>query len=435
MKGKTSGFLNLIAISFLMIGCGSQIGVDSTSADGLNSTDPYEAKGGNRGKRTPTPTPTTTPTPTPVATVPSIPIQPCSTAPLFSPSFSKVAYVADPNADAGSLPSKALVTVGQTGIHKSIDDGVTFSSKFSGSNLLGVSFSDAMNGMAGGGGQVFGGSPYIVRTTNGGDSWTSSLFRLQSGCVPTAVSGQLQCLNYFPIFAIECVKRNEGSVNVEVCLAAGGAAGAANDIARWKSNDPVWRLVYAETPGTFYSIRSVKFSPDLTTVLAVNDSGDLFVSPDAGLRWSKQSSLFFTSLYGVAFASPSFAVAVGVYEGIVGLTRSADGLSWNPSILHSRYGDYLYSVAFEKAGPVGLIGGSRGHIEMTSNGGAAWQKISYTTTGEFIDSLHGVAFSNKRKPSDNSLQGVLVGAGGRVIRVDVDSANQLRSLKRGNCQP
>jgi photosystem II stability/assembly factor-like uncharacterized protein len=150
-----------------------------------------------------------------------------------------------------------------------------------GNALSGVSFTDARTGTAVGDGGT------IVRTTNGGASWT-----LQSSGFPYQLSG------------VSFTDANTGT-----------AVGVAGTILRTTDGGASWTL---QSSGTSSWLRGVSFT-DANTGTAVGDGSTIVHTTDGGASWKLQSSgraygLFngeMSHLFGVSFTDASTGTAVG----------------------------------------------------------------------------------------------------------------------------
>jgi hypothetical protein len=139
--------------------------------------------------------------------------------------------------------------------------------------LSGVSFTDANNGTAVG---FFG---TILRTTNGGTTWT-----LQS-------NGTTEWL-----FGVSFTDANNGT-----------AVGAEGRIFRTTNGGIYWA---SQSSGTTEWLRGVSFT-DLNNGTAVGDLGTILRTTNGGTTWTSQSSGTSNGLRGVSFTDLNNGTAVG----------------------------------------------------------------------------------------------------------------------------
>src|SRR6266487_6007532 len=142
-----------------------------------------------------------------------------------------------------------------------------------GNNLRGASFVDASTGT------VVGEYGTIVRTTDGGNSWTIQ------------VSGTTQTL-----WAVSFIDANNGTAVGE----GGTILGTADGGAQW----------VPQTSGTILHLRGVSLS-DANNGTAVGEGGTILRTTDGGNRWLPQSSGTENTLFGVSFTDASTGTAVG----------------------------------------------------------------------------------------------------------------------------
>jgi photosystem II stability/assembly factor-like uncharacterized protein len=149
-----------------------------------------------------------------------------------------------------------------------------------GNNLRGASFVDATTGT------VVGEYGTIVRTTDGGNSWT-----IQG-------SGTTQTL-----WAVSFTDANNGT-----------AVGEGGTIVRTTDGGTHWT---SQASGTAFQFRGVSFS-DTNNGAAVGESGTILRTTDGGNSWVPQSSGTANMLFGVSFIDANTGTAVGGSCGIGG---------------------------------------------------------------------------------------------------------------------
>src|SRR5437016_3205604 len=133
-----------------------------------------------------------------------------------------------------------------------------------GNNLRGASFVDANNGT------VVGEYGMIVRTTNGGNSWTIQ------------TSGTTQTL-----WAVSFTDENHGT-----------AVGEGGVIVRTTDGGAHW---VPQPSGTTLQFRAVSFT-DSNNGTAVGEGGTIVRTTDGGNTWGPQSSGTSNNLFGVSFS-------------------------------------------------------------------------------------------------------------------------------------
>ncbi len=189
----------------------------------------------------------------------------------------------------GSLPWWSIdfasnnqgVIVGQEGqILYTSDGGTNWSSRNSPSGDLGiireVEFYDGLNGIAVGYSTLSVG--FIMKTTDGGNSWTN---------IDTNISGGLNAVSF---------KDN----------LVGVAVGSSGSIYRTEDGGNNWAQI---TSNTTQSLRAVHFNG--SNVIAVGFSGIILKSDDSGINWDAEQSNSTGALRGVFQKSANSSFAVG----------------------------------------------------------------------------------------------------------------------------
>jgi photosystem II stability/assembly factor-like uncharacterized protein len=191
-----------------------------------------------------------------------------------------------------------------------------------GNDLHGASFVDADTGT------VVGAYGTIVRTTDGGSTWT-----IQS-------SGTTENL-----WAVSFTDATNGT-----------AIGEARTILRTTDAGAHW---VSQVSGTTFELRGVSFT-DANNGTAVGAVGTILRTTDAGNTWVPQTSGTKYDLWGVSFTDANTGTAVGgtplVDEGII-LRTTDGGNTWVPQ---SNPGVFLSDVSFSDANN-GTAVGDRGH--------------------------------------------------------------------------
>ncbi len=212
-------------------------------------------------------------------------------------------------------------------IKKTTDGGTTWTSENSttANNLYAVQFVDANTGWIACGG---GSSTKILKTTDGGSSWGTSL------------SGSND------LFALSFVNANTGWAS-----GYGGTVLATTDGgSNWSS----------QSPGGC-DIQSVSFV-NSTTGWAVDDCGYIFATTNGGSNWTTQVSGG-PGLYSVYFINSTTGWAVGTSGNIFGTTNG--GGSWTSQVNNA--GTDIHAVQFVDANTGWAVAGST--ILHTTSGG------------------------------------------------------------------
>ena len=241
-----------------------------------------------------------------------------------------------------------------------------------GNSLLGVSFIDANNGTA------VGYEGTILRTTDGGNTWTS-----QS-------SGTTSYLS-----AVSFADLNTGTV-----------VGQYGTILRTTNGGTTW---ISQSTGSTQILRGVSFIDEFNGT-SVGESGTILRTTDGGTVWSLQSSGTSNTLQGVSFVDANIGTVVGESGTIL---RTIDGGStWTSQ--PSGTTEWLNSVSFTDANN-GTAVGLRGIIRRTTDGGNTWTSQTVVTLRAQSSNLYGVSFTD----IDNGTavgSGVTGDLGGKIFR-------------------
>jgi photosystem II stability/assembly factor-like uncharacterized protein len=256
--------------------------------------------------------------------------------------------------------------VGEAGtILKTTNGGTTWTAQTSGAgnNLYCVSFSDSNTGT------VVGSYGKILRTTNGGATWTS-----QTNGTTLALYG------------VSFTDANTGTV-----------VGGNGTILRTTNGGTTWTL---QTSGTTNFLNGVSFT-DINTGTAIGDLGTVLRTTNGGTTWTSQTSGTTKYLYGVSFTDANTGTVVGGNGTILRTTNG--GTTW--TLQTSGLTDFLHGVSFTDANTGTAVGGF-GRILRTTNGGTTWTSQTSGAT-DFI--LTGVSFTDENT-------GTVVGVLGTILR-------------------
>jgi len=272
-----------------------------------------------------------------------------------------------------ALDVNTVVVVGASGtILRTTDGGVTWTRLGSPTvaTLNAVRFSDAKTGIA------VGGAGTILRTDDGGASWTQ-----QSSGTSADICGVA-----FKDAETGIVVGSNGFCDGLGPLDSGFILRTIDGGATWTLQTSASRRLWAAT-----------FS-DANTVMAVGDQTTMLTSADSGATWTvlHNADKVIGGVQDLFFHSRSGGFAVG--GGGIYYTRDG-GVSWENRVPPSGNGP-LFGVHFTDAHR-GVAVGSRGLILRTTDGGFTW-KVQPSGVS-FI--LRDVAFSN-------AITGWAVGTGG-----------------------
>jgi photosystem II stability/assembly factor-like uncharacterized protein len=228
-------------------------------------------------------------------------------------------------------------------------------------NLWNIKFFDAQNG-------YIGGNTAILKTTDGGVTWTSksiSNFLINSFSFPSATVGYYGCSN-----------------NIVAKTTDAGAT--------WTNQNP---------NASPYAISSVSF-PTVTTGYAVGDAGTIRKTTDGGATWATQTSGLTAGIEEVHF----FDVNTGIFIGDGGKIKRTTNGGANWVTIASGTTQNLYDIFFVNAS-TGFIAGGTGTILKTINGGLTWSVLTSGSTNW----LYAICFKD-------ALTGYAGGANGKIFK-------------------
>lgn len=212
-----------------------------------------------------------------------------------------------------------------------------------------------------------GGNTAILKTTDGGNTWTSasiSNFSINSFSFPSSTVGYYACNNNI----------------VAKTTDTGGS---------WTNQNP---------NASPYAFLSVSF-PTVSTGYAVGDAGIIRKTIDGGTTWTSQNSGLTTGLEEVYFFDTNNGICIGKSGKIKRTTNG--GSTW--STIASGTTENLYDIYFVDAN-TGFIAGGTGTILKTTNGGQSWAPLTSGTTSW----LYAVCFKDASTGYAGGAQGTLL---------------------------
>jgi len=287
--------------------------------------------------------------------------------------------------------------VGENGtILRTTNGGTTWTLQTSGTTsiLSGVSFTDSDNGIA------VGGDGTILRTTNGGIDWniqlsgtTENLFSISFSDVNngTAVGSNGTILRTTNGGA-DWISQSSGTTWV-LCGVSfsdannGTAVGQLGTVLRTSNGGAIWT---SQSSGTTDILACVAFIDSINGT-AVGHWGTIITTTNGGISWITRTSGTTEWLRGVSYSDINNGTAVGWNDTILKTTDG--GVTWNAQT--SGTSEHFNSVSFTDANN-GTAVGSNGIIFRTMNGGTTWTAQSNIHTDllfstSFSDSNNGTA--------------------------------------------
>jgi photosystem II stability/assembly factor-like uncharacterized protein len=261
------------------------------------------------------------------------------------------------------------------GVLYSRDGGNTWSQAAgtSGAGIIfGVALRDETLGLA------IGDRGMILRTTDGGASWTelspATLEDLYGVCFPSAERA--------------------------VVVGGGGMVLVSEDAgASWQ----------AVASGAAAAFQAVDFC-DADNGVAVNSTGEIYLTNDGGYTWDRQASPTHSHLHAVSMQDPDAITAVGD-DAVIVRTRDG-GTTWflQESNLgpHAGQTPSLLAVCFRDI-THGVAAGSFGQLIQTFDGGATW----FSPPTPVYSTVNGLGLD-----SEGNL--TVVGQGGSILAIDGD---------------
>ncbi|MDP2886309.1 MAG: YCF48-related protein [Ignavibacteria bacterium] len=274
--------------------------------------------------------------------------------------------------DIKALDANTAVAVGENGtIVRTTNGGTTWTSASSGTTatLTALHIANATTGWA------VGYDRTILKTTDGGATWTSQFSTMGSR-------------NLYDVFFLDAstgwtTGRDDwpGYIALVYKTTNGGTG---------------WSSTMTGTSSNLYSI----WFTSSTTGCAVGSSGVIRKTTDGGSSWSAKTSGTSNALYSVCFIDAQTGYATGLNGTIIKTTDG--GESWSPLTGGTTQG--LYAIDF--AGSLsGWAVGAGGTILSTTDGGATWRSQMSGTS----ETLYGTDFMDTQK-------GWAVGSAGKILK-------------------
>ena len=204
---------------------------------------------------------------------------------------------------------------------------------------------------------TYNGEGIVIKTTDGGSTWTQ-----------TTDSGTVW------LTAISFVDTLTGYVG-----------GLNNNILKTTDGGNTWSQVNFPFADEVYRIMDVEFRDANHGVVGVipnyGETPHVYITNDGGSTWIKSNGFEIVSTYMIEYINDSTLVAVGGQEVI---SKSTDGgLNWQ-TVYVGEYTGTLIGVDFLNENH-GLVVGDYGHVYQTDDGGLNWNTVDY---GGGDDLLH-----------------------------------------------
>ncbi|MEM8487691.1 MAG: glycosyl hydrolase [Bacteroidota bacterium] len=239
-------------------------------------------------------------------------------------------------------------------IYKTTDAGISWTQQFTNAEADGffdcMDFWDENNGIAFS--DSFEGAFYIIKTSDGGDTWT----RVSPAVLPPALDGE----GSFAASGTCLMVKGENTVNI--VTGAGGKSRVLTSTDRGLSWDVVETPVAHGTPSS--GLASISYLDDSQGVVAGGEiakpdstADSIARTLDGGATWEVTGHTTFTgAVYGISYV-PNQSTPTLVAAGPKGLDYSQDnGDTWN-----SLSTDNYWSVAFAPSGK-GWATGTEGKV-------------------------------------------------------------------------
>lgn len=260
-----------------------------------------------------------------------------------------------------------------------------------GGNFWAIKFFDANNG-------YIGGNTAILKTTDGGDTWTStsiSNFMINSLAFPSATVGYYGANNNIVAKTtnkgVSWVNQNPNASPYRIIalsfpsVTVGYAVGDVGLIRKTIDGGTTWTT---QTSGTSSGLEEVHFF-DVNTGICVGQSGKIRRTTNGGASWSTISSGVTDNLYDIFFVDANTGFIAGANGKI--LKTINGGLSW--SILTTGITGWFYSICFKNT-LEGYAGGAQGILYKTVDGGTTWQSVVSGVSS--VKEIQDIVYHNNR---------------------------------------
>jgi len=258
-------------------------------------------------------------------------------------------------------------------------------------NLLCVKFVNQNTGF-------IGANTEILKTTNGGASWTSNAaisdFMINDISFPSTAAGyyaaNIGAIAKTTNLGTSWLHLNPNASTSSILSLSfpsetvGYAVGGGGIIRKTIDGGTTWS---AQTSSLTSEIDEVHFS-DLNNGVACGVSGKIIRTTNGGNTWTNIYSGTSNSLLNMCFVGSNIGFIVGASGTILKTTDG--GLTW--LLQTSGTTKWLSAVCFKNANE-GYAGGASGTILKTINGGTTWQTV---ITGLTVQGINDIAYVNNR---------------------------------------
>lgn len=258
-------------------------------------------------------------------------------------------------------------------------------------NFWAIKFFDQNNG-------YIGGNTAILKTTDGGNTWTSkpiSNFLINSFSFPSATVGYYGCNNNIVAktsdMGVTWTNQNPNASPYAILsvsfptVSTGYAVGDAGIIRKTTDGGTTWKT---QTSGLTTGLEEVHFF-DVNTGICIGDGGKIKRTTNGGATWVTISSGTTQNLYDIYFVDSNTGFITGGTGTI--LKTINGGQTWTS--LTSGTTNWLYTVCFKDA-LTGYAGGAKATLLKTIDGGVTW--IAQSSGISSVKSLNDIVYINNR---------------------------------------